>query len=116
MAALGFALLAISALAQRPTVEGNLTGPPKLGDNTFELRLRDRLGEPVTGVKVTIRVFTDSSAKVSAPVHEGKLGTYSATVNFAKAGHWKVEVSFQAGGEQTTTQMFEFVVTARDSK
>src|SRR5437870_2474028 len=97
-----FALLVAStaSAAQHIHAEGKLTAVPTVGENQFELRLKNHDGSPIVGGKVTLTVYMPGMEKdKSLPiVREGQGGVYKATVKFSMSGRWRVTASSSAKG------------------
>jgi len=70
-----------------------LTGRPRVGDNQFEVKLRNRQGQPVSQADVevayTIGSMGHAGRKATRP--EG-FGIFSTGLNFPMAGTWTVQV------------------------
>jgi hypothetical protein len=70
-----------------------LTGRLRVGDNLFEVKLRDHQGQPVSQAEVEVADGMDSMGHGSlvAMRREG-YGIFTTMFNFPMAGTWKVEV------------------------
>lgn len=82
--------------------------PPKVGQNTLRIEVRDRSGAPVTEAQATFYTFDVPPAyqiPQEYPVIEvaGKPagdGVYTAEVNLKKPGLWKVAAKIHGAGER----------------
>jgi hypothetical protein len=76
-----------------------LTGRPRVGDNQFEVKLRDRQGQPVSQAEVAVAYSMGSMGHGSlvAMRHEG-YGIFATMLDFPMAGTWKVEVLVRRPG------------------
>lgn len=94
---------AISALAK-------LSSAPKVGENDFELTLKDVNGAAILGAKVTLSVaMTNMDMGTSHPaVSEKGEGLYTSKVNFSMAGPWRVTAKIEIDGQKAVTKAFDF--------
>lgn len=79
---------------------------PPVGDNTITIKVKDKTGTPVKGLKVSIR-YTMPPMQGMPPMDykadaalEGE--DYKAKVNFSMAGSWKIEVKVGTGYDTET--------------
>jgi hypothetical protein len=77
-----------------------LTGRPRVGDNQFEVKLRDRQGQPVSQAEVAVAYSMGSMSHGSlvAMRREG-YGIFTTMLDFPMAGTWKVEVLVRRPGQ-----------------
>ena len=83
--------------------------PPRLGDNSIEIELRDRAGKPVTDVKVLVHYYMPPMPRM-APMNyktEAKLKSikYGATMNFVMSGPWVIVIRITQGEKTWTTKL-----------
>ncbi len=81
--------------------------PPKGGDNTFEVRLNDAAGKPVTDADVSVQLFMPAMPTMNMPAlrNETKLthagaGVYRGPGQVMIAGRWEVTVNVSRAGRQ----------------
>lgn len=76
-----------------------LTGRPRVGDNQFEIRLRDRQGQPVLQAEVEVAYSMGGMGHRggTATLPQG-YGIFNAVLNFSMAGTWTVEVVVRRPG------------------
>ena len=76
-----------------------LTGRPRVGDNQFEVKLREPQGRPVlqAEVEVAYNVGGVAYAGRMATRPEG-YGVFSTVLHFPQAGAWDVEVLVRRPG------------------
>jgi hypothetical protein len=76
-----------------------LTGRPRVGDNQFEIKLRDRQGQPVSHAEVEVGYSMGGMGHRSrvATRPEG-YGIFSTVLTFPMAGTWTVEVEVRRPG------------------
>lgn len=130
-ALIGFALAAIavgwllyvflSELAPPPPTQwagdleislySTLTGRPRVGDNQFEVKLRDRQGQVVSPADVQV-VYSMTNMG-----HGGRIATrpegygiFSTVLSFPMAGTWDVEVLVRRPGQPEVTARFSLNV------
>jgi hypothetical protein len=92
-----------------------LNTPPdsvKVGKNTLDISILDKLGKPVTGAKVTGKVeMTSMDMGVTKPqAKEAKGGHYLTPVVFSMKGPWKVTLTVTPPKMKPFTKSFEFNV------
>lgn len=77
------------------------------GRATLELTVRDRLGQPVTGARVTAQAFANaySGRLVQAVFEERSDGHYRAQLTVNHPGQWVFEVVGEAAGERFTADL-----------
>jgi len=88
-----------------------LTGRPRVGDNQFEVKLRDRQGQPVSQAEVAMAYSMGSMGHGSlvAMRREG-YGMFSTMLSFPMAGTWKVEILVRRPGQPEVKAPFSLRV------
>lgn len=88
-----------------------LTGRPRVGDNQFEVKLRDRQGQPVSGANVEVAYSMGGMQHASrmATRPEG-YGIFSTVLSFPMAGTWNVEVVVQRPNQPAVQAPFSLKV------
>ena len=110
-----------SAASKKPTVDIMLTSkpsPPKTGDNTFEVMVKDPAGKPITDAEVTAMFVMAAMPAMKMPEmknnvtlkHE-KEGRYVGTGQVMMAGKWDVTVMVKRAGKEIGSK--KFPVTAQ---
>ncbi len=96
-------------------IEGKMGAPAKVGDNIFEVSLKDSNGKPMADAKVSITVrMVEMDHGISTPtVTKKRDGLYTALVKFAMEGKWRVSVHavFSVGQPQEKEFTFTTVGT-----
>ena len=108
-----------SAASKKPTVDIMLTSkpsPPKTGDNTFEVMVKDAAGKPITDAEVTAMFFMPKMGampemKNNVTLKHQKEGMYIGTGQVMMAGKWDVTVSVKRAGKEIGSK--KFPVTAQ---
>ena len=108
-----------SAATKKPTVDIMLTSkpsPPKTGDNTFEVMVKDAAGKPITDAEVTAMFFMPKMGampemKNNVTLKHQKEGTYVGTGQVMMAGKWDVTVMVKRAGKEIGSK--KFPVTAQ---
>jgi nitrogen fixation protein FixH len=108
-----------AAASQKPTLNIMLTSkpsPPKTGDNTFEVMVKDAAGKPVTDAEVTAMFYMAKMGnmpemKNNVTLKHQKEGTYVGTGQVMMAGKWDVTVSVKRSGKEIGSK--KFPVTAQ---
>jgi RND family efflux transporter MFP subunit len=79
--------------------------PPRNGQNTFEVRVTDAKGQPVTDAQVTVTLFMAAMPSMNMPAmsSEARLphvgaGTYRGDGMVSMAGRWDVTMTARRGG------------------
>ena len=100
---------AVQASAQSGATSLALTTKPSplgLGQNVFEVMVRDAKGQPVTNADVAIVLVMPADPKTKHPEMktEGKLnnigkGTYNGIVMVTMAGEWEVTITASRDGK-----------------
>jgi hypothetical protein len=113
------------AAAQQPTAGKKPTldimlmskpSPPKTGENTFEVMVKDPAGKPVTDAEVTAmfvmaKMGNMPEMKNNVTLKHQKEGTYVGTGQVMMAGKWDVTVSVKRAGKEIGSK--KFPVTAQ---
>ena len=93
-----------------------LADPPKTGDNTFEVAIKDKAGQPVTDAEVSVTLFMPAMATMNMPAkrNETKLphaggGMYRGPGQVLIAGRWEVTVTVNRGGQRLGSRRFPLV-------
>jgi hypothetical protein len=88
-----------------------LTGRPRVGDNQFEVKLRDYQGQPVVQAEVEVAYTMGSMGHGSrtATRSEG-YGIFSTMLGFSMAGTWNVEVLVRRPGRPEVKVPFSLSV------
>jgi len=103
-----------SAASKKPTVDIMLTSkpsPPKTGDNTFEVMVKDAAGKPITDAEVTAMFFMPKMGampemKNNVTLKHQKEGTYVGTGQVMMAGKWDVTVMVKRAGKEIGSKTF----------
>jgi nitrogen fixation protein FixH len=90
--------------------------PPKTGENTFEVMVKDAAGKPVTDAEVTAMFFMAKMGnmpemKNNVTLKHQKDGTYVGTGQVMMAGKWDVTLSVKRAGKEIGSK--KFPVTAQ---
>jgi uncharacterized GH25 family protein len=112
-------VLAQAAAAQKSTVDIMLTSkpsPPKTGENTFEVMVKDASGKPITDAEVSAEFFMAKMGnmpemKNTVALKHQKEGRYAGTGQVMMAGKWDVTVKVKRGGKEIGSK--KFPVTAQ---
>ena len=109
------------AATQKPTLDIMLTSkpsPPKTGDNTFEVMVKDPAGKPITDAEVTAMFYMAAmpamkmpEMKNTVPLKHQKEGRYVGTGQVMMAGKWDVTVMVKRAGKEIGSK--KFPVTAQ---
>lgn len=91
--------------------------PPRAGDATFEVIVKDAAGQPVTDAGVTAVLFMPAMPSMNHPAmksqatltHAGD-GTYRGTGQLTMAGRWDVTVNVTRDGRALGSRQFGLVV------
>ena len=118
LAALAFistaSALAQAPAGQKPAVDIMLTSkpsPPKTGDNTFEVMVKDASGKPITDAEVSAQFFMAKMGnmpemKNTVTLKHQKEGTYVGTGQVMMAGKWDVTVKVKRAGKEIGSKKF----------
>ncbi len=90
--------------------------PARTGDNTFEVRVNDASGAPVTGADVVVQLFMPAMPTMNMPPmrNEAKLppvggGVYRGPGQVMMAGRWDVTVTVTKDGQRLASAPFALV-------
>ena len=108
-----------AAASKKASVDIMLTSkpsPPKTGDNTFEVMVKDAAGKPITDAEVTAMFFMPKMGampemKNNVTLKHQKEGTYVGTGQVMMAGKWDVTVMVKRAGKEIGSK--QFPVTAQ---
>jgi nitrogen fixation protein FixH len=108
------AAAAQAAASKKPTVDIMLTSkpsPPKTGDNTFEVMVKDAAGKPITDADVTAmfvmpKMGAMPEMKNNVTLKHQKEGTYVGTGQVMMAGKWDVTVMVKRAGKELGSKKF----------
>lgn len=80
--------------------------PPQMGENTFEVTVRDARGQPVTDASVEVVLFMPPMPSMGMPAMRSRAvlthaggGVYRGTGEIRTAGRWKVTVTVRRGSQ-----------------
>jgi|GraSoiStandDraft_12_1057312.scaffolds.fasta_scaffold65321_2 nitrogen fixation protein FixH len=106
---------------QKPAVDIMLMSkpsPPKTGQNTFEVMVKDAAGKPITDAEVTAMFYMAAMPAMKMPemkntitLKHQKDGTYTGTGQVMMAGKWDVTVMVKRAGKEIASK--KFPVTAQ---
>ena len=90
--------------------------PPKTGENTFEVMVKDGSGKPITDAEVTAMFVMPKTAtmpemKNNVTLKHQKEGTYVGSGQVAMAGNWDVTVTVKRAGKELGSK--KFPITAK---
>jgi RND family efflux transporter MFP subunit len=87
--------------------------PPRTGESTFEVTVKDAAGQPVTDADVSVVLFMPAMPTMNMPAmrNETKLaqagaGVYRGPGQVVMAGRWEVTVTVSRGGQRLGTRQF----------
>jgi hypothetical protein len=90
--------------------------PPKTGDNTFEVRVTDPGGQPVTDGDVSVQLFMPAMPTMNMPAmrNETKLlhaggGVYRGPGQVMMSGRWEATVIVTRSGQRAASKQFPLV-------
>jgi Cu(I)/Ag(I) efflux system membrane fusion protein/cobalt-zinc-cadmium efflux system membrane fusion protein len=90
--------------------------PPRTGENTLEVTVRDAKGQPVADADVTVTFFMPAMPTMNMPAmrNQAKLppaggGVYRGSGQVMMAGRWDVTVDVSRGGERLGSRQFAVV-------
>ena len=100
----------------KPAVDIMLTSkpnPPKTGNNTFEVMVKDAAGKPVTDAEVTALFYMAAMPAMKMPemkntiaLKHQKDGLYSGSGQVMMAGKWDVTVTVKRAGKEIGSKKF----------
>ena len=99
---------------KKPTLDIMLASkpsPPKTGENTFEVMVKDAAGKPITDAVVTAtfvmaKMGSMPEMKNSISFKHQKEGTYTGSGQVMMAGKWDVTVTVKRAGKQIGSKKF----------
>ena len=120
--AIGTASISAAAQAtatQKPSLDIMLMtkpSPPKMGENTIEVMVKDPAGKPITDAEVTATFLMAATKnmpemKNNVTLKHTKDGTYVGTGNVMMAGMWDVTVTVKRAGKELGNK--KFPITAK---
>ena len=90
--------------------------PPRAGENTFEVSVRDAEGQPVANADVTVTLFMPAMPSMNMPAmrSQAKLppagdGVYRGTADVMTPGRWDVTVDVGRDGQRLGSRQFAVV-------
>jgi RND family efflux transporter MFP subunit len=90
--------------------------PPRTGENTFEVVVRDPSGQPIAGADVSVTFFMPAMPTMNMPAmrNQAKLppagsGVYRGSGQVMMAGRWDVTVDVSRGGQRLGSRQFAVV-------
>ena len=95
----------------------SLTDPPKTGDNTFEVSVKDKAGQAMPDAEVSVQLFMPAMPTMSMPAmrsetklpHVGR-GVYRGPGQVLTTGRWETTVTVSRGGQRLGGRQFALVV------
>ena len=102
------------AASQKPTIDIMLTSkpsPPKTGDNSFEVMVKDAAGKPITDAEVTAMFYMAAMGampemKNNVTLKHQKEGRYVGTGQVMMAGKWDATVMVKRAGKEIGSKKF----------
>ena len=90
--------------------------PPRTGENTFEVTVRDPSGQPIADADVSVTFFMPAMPTMNMPAmrNQAKLppaggGVYRGAGQVIMAGRWDVTVDVSRGGQRLGSRQFAVV-------
>jgi membrane fusion protein, copper/silver efflux system len=90
--------------------------PPKTGDNTLEVVVRDAAGKPIPDATVTVTFFMAAMPTMNMPAMRNQAtlppaggGVYRGPGQVMMAGRWDVTVDVNRGGQRLGSKQFALV-------
>ena len=90
--------------------------PPRTGENTFEVAVRDASGQPISDADVSVTFFMPAMPTMNMPAmrNAAKLpaaggGVYRGSGQVIMAGRWDVTVDVSRGGQRLGSRQFAVV-------
>ena len=90
--------------------------PPRIGENTFEVAVRDAAGQPISDADVSITFFMPAMPTMNMPAmrNSAKLppaggGIYRGSGQVVMAGRWDVTVDVSRAGQRLGSRQFAVV-------
>jgi RND family efflux transporter MFP subunit len=106
-----------AASGQTPTITFRTTAdPPRIGENVFEVTVKDTAGLPVADADVVVQLFMPAMPTMNMPAmrNETKLapaggGLYRGPGQVLTGGRWEVTVTVSKGAQRFATRQFALV-------
>jgi hypothetical protein len=90
--------------------------PPRTGENTFEVAVKDAAGQPISDADVSVTFFMPAMPTMNMPAmrNSAKLpsaggGVYRGSGQVIMAGRWDVTVDVSRGGQRLGSRQFAVV-------
>jgi len=90
--------------------------PPRTGENTIEVSVKDAAGQPIADADVTVTFFMAAMPTMNMPAmrNQAKLppaggGVYRGPAQIVTGGRWDVTVDVARGGERLGSSQFALV-------
>ena len=90
--------------------------PPRTGDNTFEVTVRDAAGRPIDDASVSAVLFMPAMPSMNMPAMRSEValrpaggGRYRGAGQVMMAGRWEVTVTVSRGGARLGSEQFAIV-------
>ena len=90
--------------------------PPRTGENTFEVALKDASGQPVTDAEVSVRLFMPAMPTMNMPAMQNETtlvhtagGVYRGASQVFMGGRWDVTVTAKKGTQELGRKQFALV-------
>ena len=94
----------------------SMTDPPKTGDNTFEVSVKDSDGRPVADADVSVTLFMPAMPTMSMPAMRNQMrlppaggGVYRGPGQVLMGGRWEATVTVNKDGRQLGSRQFPLV-------
>ena len=94
----------------------SLTDPPKTGDNTFEVRVSDAEGKPISDADVSVTLFMPAMPTMNMPAMRNATrlpsvsgGVYRGAGQVMMAGRWDATVTVTRRGQRVGSKQFAVV-------
>jgi RND family efflux transporter MFP subunit len=92
------------------------TDPAKLGDNTFEVAVKDRAGKPIADADVSVQLFMPAMPTMNMPAMRNEIrlpavggGVYRGPGQVLMGGRWEATVTVSKSGQRLGTRQFAVV-------
>jgi RND family efflux transporter MFP subunit len=91
----------------------SLSDPPKTGENTFEVTVKDQAGMPVADAEVSITLFMPAMPTMNMPAMRNEIklppvggGVYRGPGQVMTAGRWDATVTVMKAGQRVASKQF----------